>query len=350
MKKAFTLIELLVVIAIIAILAAILFPVFAQAKLAAKKTGSLSNVKQIALGELMYSGDYDDTFSIATTDMWNIGCGVPANSGTSSCYNNYTNPSLVWPMLILPYIKSTGLFVDPGTGDPQNLLGSTATAKQIVEFQNSTQYGFNYLWLAPLTLSSTSGGWISGPLHVVGVGRSDSAAAHPGTTPMFEATQSGPAIDPVSGFGAPTGTKYQAQTSTPDTPWLNSPCIGYQLYWAENRLEIVDGSSVGSWVGSWVMNSPYGELTGTSRVLAPYQGSPTSFVDGHAKVMNAGQLTAGTDFGTSNTTEWPVGNGGSGCMVTNVANYIWNLDGTMADGGTPAPSASTPLPYPLAKK
>jgi prepilin-type N-terminal cleavage/methylation domain-containing protein len=61
--KAFTLIELLVVIAIIAILAAILFPVFAQAKAAAKKTASLSNVKQLSLGHVMYAGDYDDTFA-----------------------------------------------------------------------------------------------------------------------------------------------------------------------------------------------------------------------------------------------------------------------------------------------
>jgi len=60
--RAFTLIELLVVIAIIAILAAILFPVFAQAKLAAKKTVDVSNEKQIALGALMYSTDNDDYF------------------------------------------------------------------------------------------------------------------------------------------------------------------------------------------------------------------------------------------------------------------------------------------------
>jgi len=58
--SAFTLIELLVVIAIIAILAAILFPVFAQAKAAAKKTQSLSNVKQIGTGMHLYMGDNDD--------------------------------------------------------------------------------------------------------------------------------------------------------------------------------------------------------------------------------------------------------------------------------------------------
>ncbi|HCD99964.1 MAG TPA: prepilin-type cleavage/methylation domain-containing protein, partial [Armatimonadetes bacterium] len=61
MKRAFTLIELLVVIAIIAILTAILFPVFAQAKLSAKRTQDLSNVKQLALGALMYASDNDDT-------------------------------------------------------------------------------------------------------------------------------------------------------------------------------------------------------------------------------------------------------------------------------------------------
>src|SRR5450755_373290 len=62
LKRAFTLIELLVVIAIIAILAAILFPVFAQAKLAAKKTVAISNQKQIGLAILMYANDYDDMY------------------------------------------------------------------------------------------------------------------------------------------------------------------------------------------------------------------------------------------------------------------------------------------------
>ena len=61
MKRAFTLIELLVVIAIIAILAAILFPVFAQAKVAAKKTQCLSNMRQLGIGLSMYMSDHDET-------------------------------------------------------------------------------------------------------------------------------------------------------------------------------------------------------------------------------------------------------------------------------------------------
>jgi len=122
-QKAFTLIELLVVIAIIAILAAILFPVFAQAKLAAKKAVTVSNEKQIALGMIMYTNDFDDTFPQGETgDGYNLG-----------------HPHITWSTMIYPYVKSGdqnmdttlnggtvctakgGLFMDPA-GPPVNQL------------------------------------------------------------------------------------------------------------------------------------------------------------------------------------------------------------------------------------
>jgi prepilin-type N-terminal cleavage/methylation domain-containing protein len=85
--RGFTLIELLVVIGIIAILAAILFPVFAQAKAAAKKSACVSNVKQLSLGMVMYVGDYDDYY------MQRLG-------GTNDTTVDH------WVDLIQPYIKN----------------------------------------------------------------------------------------------------------------------------------------------------------------------------------------------------------------------------------------------------
>ena len=119
MRKAFTLIELLVVIAIIAILAAILFPVFAQAREAAKKTQSISNAKQTGLAAIMYSGDTDDvlpmgipprtTAATIGTWRWNSYLYFPPDAvGASTDYN------MAWGNSVLPYIKNFQLFEAAG--------------------------------------------------------------------------------------------------------------------------------------------------------------------------------------------------------------------------------------------
>jgi len=101
-RGAFTLIELLVVIAIIAILAAILFPVFAQAKAAAKKIQCVSNLKQIATAIVMYGNDNDGVPPIIRE------CGGPGMPGCQ-----VGKVTLGWMDLTQPYVKNFGVFKCP---------------------------------------------------------------------------------------------------------------------------------------------------------------------------------------------------------------------------------------------
>ncbi len=133
-KNGFTLIELLVVIAIIAILAAILFPVFAKAREKARQISCTSNMKQIGLAVLMYSQDYDETFPSK---------GVCLNGG------NW----VPWETMVAPYIKN-GAHSGTATGDtnyggsvfacPSNSNKTSAFANLAGSFQYSCDYAANY--------------------------------------------------------------------------------------------------------------------------------------------------------------------------------------------------------------
>ena len=127
--RAFTLIELLVVIAIIAILAAILFPVFAQARAKARQTACLSNMKQIGIGTQMYIQDYDGVIPPAL--IYYAPRLANGNQDTSG-------PPICWPSLIHPYLKNEDIFVCPSANDglftPDSTYiktsGGAATTKQ----------------------------------------------------------------------------------------------------------------------------------------------------------------------------------------------------------------------------
>lgn len=115
-RRAFTLIELLVVIALIALLAALLFPVFAQAREKARQTACISNARQIGMGILLYAQDFDEALPPVSFD---------AEDG---------EPPTLWTALLAPYLRSSALLRCPG--DAQSSMVS---------------YGLNELLFADLS-------------------------------------------------------------------------------------------------------------------------------------------------------------------------------------------------------
>ena len=122
-RRAFTLIELLVVIAIIAILAAILFPVFARAKDAAKATTCMSNQRNLGLATMLYLNDYDDYFPLAA---------YPTSTGF-----------LLWLDIIDPYVKNKNVWHCPGSQ-----VQVTDTTGEI-----TSHFGYNELYLTNIQLN-----------------------------------------------------------------------------------------------------------------------------------------------------------------------------------------------------
>jgi len=121
-RKGFTLIELLVVIAIIAILASILFPVFAKAREKARQASCLSNIKQCALGMIMYRDDYDQTWPMNSFPAWKGGHIWKNANGTSQYW--------MWYILVYPYVKSKNIVLCPSLhADPDCKGGMNAAVE-----------------------------------------------------------------------------------------------------------------------------------------------------------------------------------------------------------------------------
>jgi len=131
-SNGFTLIELLVVIAIIAILAAILFPVFATAREKARQTSCLSNEKQLGLGISQYLNDFDETMPSGTWS-WGAGCG--------------------WAGQVYPYVKSTGAFMCPDDVQAANPTVSYAINANLTPLPNG-QYSEHGLLISQMAAPS----------------------------------------------------------------------------------------------------------------------------------------------------------------------------------------------------
>jgi prepilin-type N-terminal cleavage/methylation domain-containing protein/prepilin-type processing-associated H-X9-DG protein len=197
-RRAFTLIELLVVIAIIAILAAILFPVFAQAREAARKTQCLANLKQMGSAIQMYTQDYDER--------------LPQGS------RSINGQAWRWMHQTHPYVKNAGIYKCPSSSiapwDP-NAYGNAGT------------YGYNALFLNNLSLAS-----VGKPAETLAI---LDTPGGPSNSNRFRARP-----DVSTGANAWTGADWNVG-SNPPAPWaLTESRVAY-LHQGQANALFVDG-------------------------------------------------------------------------------------------------------------
>lgn len=243
-RNGFTLIELLVVIAIIAILAAILFPVFAQAREKARGSACMSNNKQIASASAMYIQDYDELFPV-----WGW---QTEQTGARPDGTPYTG-KVIWPIRYLPYIKNAQVFACAS----DKFLNSGVCAR-------STPPGASCMWSKPFTVSLGT-----------------NLRIHRCVDPLGQRCQNGRPM-PVSGIQSPGETYWIADISRQHPIGFESGFVcnerGWPVYGVD-RIRFTEGPAP-TCAGGYSMPTNTNNPDASTRHLG---GSNIIYADGHVK-------------------------------------------------------------------
>ena len=323
LRKGFTLIELLVVIAIIAILAAILFPVFAQARERARQINDLSNLKQLGTATIIYSQDFDESYyphrfnctnaagAATVCSQYSIAGGNLPSAGLDAT----SGQKLFWMYILYPYTKSFGVYKDldtPGGFTSDNTLnaqtpptGTSGAAGRDYGGENS--YGHNDLWMSPASAYSGTG---TAPPPAI-----NATIPRPSSTIMMvNATYYGAAPDILGQSGRTpyynqdtdtTSATYQAELAADTTALTNVNPGGtatggrYENYWKNI------GDSVWDYNGT---ATPSNDTTPTAANSIPLGKArhnnriDVQFVDGHCKSIPYDDVISNMCYWVTDTT------------------------------------------------
>ncbi len=282
--QGFTLIELLVVIAIIAILAAILFPVFQKVRENARRTACLSNLNQIGKASLQYTQDYDEAYyphrytnkdasgaTIPLSDPLLQKNGGPVPNGAFA--GGSAETKTFWISMLQPYIKSYDVFKCPDTPNGwvgYNTDGKSCTAAGCdgIGYGGQNSYGHNDAWLSPAGAYATSGS----ADHVVSLAEVTRPSS---TVEICDATYYGVNPDVNNDSGTLVHQNDGSQGGTSDKAFLNNQGGQYHNYW----MNI--GNSNWSWSGGTVTAAQAPALIKARHTeLVNCQ-----FADGHCKAV-----------------------------------------------------------------
>ena len=334
-KRAFTLAELLIIVAIVALLAGVFFATASRPR--DPRTGrSAQNNRQMALAAIMYGGDYDDVIPLSINGWMSrlqnrsdaqrtVNCPGPGTQGIPALDAGGAEPARTWVYLVQPYIKSRGLYIVPGRGDPLGIFSADPTGigdpgydPKKNTYRNQGRfpfYGMNYMFVAPIRIPKSKLNKPDPVNYAEGEARTFTGATDPSETIFFVESQR--AMDDLDrGFFV-----------------INAP--GMWPAFAHNKK---------GYIGFWNGTKGSGDWVGTYTACAKSQepcpdpmpnhgfawmgqkrGANASFLDGHVKYLKATAMAGGTDY--MSAVAGANGDLGSGAQIVDKRQYLWDYNG-----------------------
>jgi len=287
-------------------LAAILFPVFAQAKAAAKQTASLSNIKQLQLATIMYGSDYDDYVPVMAS--W--------GDSDASIYVNGVGYE-TWAQITYPYTKNVQLLLDP-QAPPNVLIAPNTGWNPYLAYWMAPQYGLNPYLIQPVGVP-----YLAPVSTFLYVPRSFTAVSRPADTVML-------------------AQKYSSSETTADS-WWSGWWFGANTWVGDCEIDPPDCSASGNTyvcLAGWGFNTAYGGTGGvggwlnSNTVAGAWTGGASmrrtlmqvvSYMDGHVKVQSPSYLAAGTNYSSLGLPGLPAQNATSIVMTDMTVEHYYGL-------------------------